>query len=438
MRALSVLRGGATVASLGRGGRLAARVAFRRVCAVSQPPVGRLGVRCASATAAPPSQQNSREEGLADEYSGEMDGSSGSTHVVESLELECGRVLRNVNVKYKTWGSLNEAGDNVLLVCHALTGSHELDLWWGDLLGSGKAFDTDRFLVVCVNTLGSPYGSCSPLSPDEDARDGSAYGSRFPAGATVRDAVALQAAVLKDAVGCSEVACVVGGSMGGMLALEFCYQTLIPTNSAVLLATNGRHSAWQIAISALQRQAILSDPKYAGGDYAADDPPNTGVSVARQIAMVSYRTHNAYETKFGRRSEEETDENRGSDAPPTYDVENYLSYQGDKFLTRKFDANCYVALTRLMDSHDVSRGRGTYPHVLAQVTQPVLVLGITSDVLYPLHEQQELAIHLANCRGFVAIESDEGHDGFLLEQKQVTKHVSEFLQTCFPDGCTPW
>ncbi|KAH8064498.1 homoserine O-acetyltransferase [Aureococcus anophagefferens] len=118
--------------------------------------------------------------GLADEYSGTMDGSSGELHVVESFELESGRVLRDVGVKYKTWGALNAARDNVLVVCHALTGSHELELWWGDLLGPGKAFDTDRYFVVCVNTLGSPYGSCSPLTPDGDAADRSAYGARFP------------------------------------------------------------------------------------------------------------------------------------------------------------------------------------------------------------------------------------------------------------------
>ena len=193
--------------------------------------------------------------GLADEYSGTMDGSSGELHVVESFELESGRVLRDVGVKYKTWGNLNAARDNVLVVCHALTGSHELELWWGDLLGPGRAFDTDRYFVVCVNTLGSPYGSCSPLTPDGDAADGSAYGARFPHDATIRDAVGLQALVLKDAIGVDRVACAVGGSMGGMLALELCYQTAVPVESAVLLATNGRHGAWQIAISALQRQA---------------------------------------------------------------------------------------------------------------------------------------------------------------------------------------
>ena len=184
-----------------------------------------------------------------------MDGSSGELHVVESFELESGRVLRDVGVKYKTWGALNAARDNVLVVCHALTGSHELELWWGDLLGPGRAFDTDRYFVVCVNTLGSPYGSCSPLTPDGDAADGSAYGARFPHDATIRDAVGLQALVLKDAIGVDRVACAVGGSMGGMLALELCYQADVPVESAVLLATNGRHGAWQIAISALQRQA---------------------------------------------------------------------------------------------------------------------------------------------------------------------------------------
>ncbi|KAH8071427.1 homoserine O-acetyltransferase [Aureococcus anophagefferens] len=178
--------------------------------------------------------------------------------------------------------------------------------------------------------------------------------------------------------------------MGGMLALELCYQSDVPVESAVLLATNGRHGA---------RQAVFSDPKYAGGDYG-DDPPVRGLSVARQIAMVSYRTHNAYETKFGRESEAGAREG----GPRLFDVESYLSYQGAKFIQRSFDANCYVALTRLMDSHDVARPG-----------------------------QQELAIHLANCRGFHAIDSDEGHDGFLLEQDAVARHVTAFLKETFPE-----
>lgn len=358
---------------------------------------------------------------LDDEYAGAMnDESSGSTHVVGTFRLESGEALRHVGVKYRTWGRLNEKRDNCLLVCHALTGSHELGNWWGGLLGPGKAFDTDKYHVVCINTLGSPYGTRSPITDCSSMSAEPRRGPDFPA-ATVRDAVALQACVLRDAVGVDEVACVVGGSMGGMLALEFCYHNRPLVRSAALVSTNGRHGAWQIAMNALQRNAIAADPAFKGGKYAADAPPTLGLSLARQVAMVSYRTHNAYATKFGRRAA------KASDETMEYDVESYLQYQGTKFNERDFDANCYVYLTKLMDSHDVGRGRGKYPQVLSQVQQPTLVLGVTSDVLYPLHEQQELAIHLGNCQGFHAINSDEGHDGFLLEQDAVGKHLTAFL-----------
>lgn len=362
-------------------------------------------------------------EFLKNEYSGRMTGEPGSVHTVPLLELEMGAQLLDAQCKYQTWGALNAARDNAVVVCHALTGNHQLDMWWGDLLGPGKALDTDKYFVVCMNTLGSCYGSCGPTSRDPRSADGAAYGPRFPADVTVRDAVELQAATLRDALGIREVACIIGGSMGGMISLEFCFRELAPlTRSAILLSTNGRHSAWQIATSELQRRAIRADPAFLGGEYERGAPPASGLGIARAIAMVSYRTHNAYETNFGRKVRE-------LGAASCFQVASYLDYQGRKFVEQRgFDANAYLALTHMMDSHDVARGRGTFPQVLGAVAQPTLVAGITSDVLYPLVEQEELHAHLGNnVGGFHKIESDEGHDGFLLETERVSKLVSGFL-----------
>ena len=276
-----------------------------------------------------------------------MDGLSGDTHVVPSVVLESVEVMTDVTVKYKTWGTLNAAGDNAIFVCHALTGNHELDAWWADMLGPGKPFDSDKYFVVCANMLGSCYGTTGPASPDPRKSGGEPYGADFPEVVTIRDNVDLFAATLRDALGVTSVAAVIGGSMGGMVALEWCYRTTAPAaRSAVLLATNGRHSAWQIGVSALQRQAIFADPKYNGGRYDPNDPPTSGLAVARQIAMVSYRTHNAYETKFGRRlagvpedgedgdGEEGGGQRLGDRCRALYDVEGYLTYVGEEEAAR--------------------------------------------------------------------------------------------------------
>ena len=261
---------------------------------------------------------------MADEYSDTMNGKAGSELILPELRLESGVVLKQVPVKYQTWGELNKARSNTLLVCHALTGNHQLDCWWGGLLGPGLPFDTTKFFVICINVLCSPYGSCSPLTTDPDS--GKAYAASFPM-ATIRDAINMQAALLT-ALGITEVQCVVGGSMGGMLALEFCFRTVAPkARAGVFMSCNGRHSAWQIGISELQRSAIMADPKFNGGNYSPDAPPASGMFVARQIAMVTYRTHNAYDTKFGRKVQRAPDVSppgsvaAASLAPPQFEVE---------------------------------------------------------------------------------------------------------------------
>ncbi len=322
--------------------------------------------------------------------------------------------MKDVEVRYNTFGKLNEAKDNVLVVCHALTGNARLDTWWSSILGPGKAFDTDKYLVVCANILGSCYGTTGPMSIDPAT--GEPYGVRFPQ-VTIRDSVALHLQMVKEALGARSVACVVGGSLGGMQALEWAFLGGPQfVRSAVVIACGARHTAWQIGISETQRQAIYADPNWQGGAFDRTSPPVQGLAVARQIAMFSYRTPHGFDTKFGRAQSEDG----------RFEVRRYLEYQGQKFLSR-FDALTYVRLTEKMDTHDVGRGRGGVEAALRSLGQPVLVLGIDSDVLYPLHEQEEMATLIPQGE-LKVVQSREGHDGFLLEQQQVGGAIGQFLR----------
>jgi homoserine O-acetyltransferase len=301
---------------------------------------------------------------------------------------------------------LNEAADNAVLVCHALTGTPDVSDWWDGLLGRGQALDPETDFIVCPNVPGSPYGSVSPRTYRRNG--GPASAGSFPA-FTIRDTVALHRRLL-DRLGVDQVACAIGGSMGGMQVLEWAFEATDDgrpyVRSLVPIAVGGRHSAWQIGWSEAQRQAVFADPKWRGGAYPADDPPADGLAAARMMAMVSYRSRASLDGRFGR-----TDADRESGA--SFAVESYLRHHGDALVDR-FDAGCYVALTRQMDTHDVSRGRGPYLSVLGSIRQPALVVGIDSDVLYPLTEQEELADHLPAAT-LEVVSSPHGHDAFLIE-----------------------
>lgn len=384
---------------------------------------------------------------MQDEY-GRMDA-AGESYAVDNFVLESGAVLKRAQLRYRTYGRLNETTrDNVLVVCHALTGNASLDGWWGGLLGPGKAFDTDKYLVVCCNILGSCYGSTSPVSVNPVT--GQPYGLDFP-DVSVQDTVRLQLQLLQHELRIESVQAVIGGSFGGMQAVEFAVQagsratsdnSIVDSagqpyvKSVVPIACNAQHDAWQIAISEVQRQAIYRDPAWQAGDYLQ---ATQGLQVARQLGMISYRTPAGYATKFGRglrqppsEGDPAQNDSKKNDVPPAYgkdarwQVASYLVYQGEKFVSR-FDPVTYVKLTEQMDSHDVARGRGgTVADVLGGVDIPALVLGIDSDVLYPLSQQQQLAQWLPRGQ-FAAIRSDDGHDGFLLEQEQVGQHITDFL-----------
>ncbi len=339
------------------------------------------------------------------------------TLTLPQFTFEDGTTLRDLPVSYQTWGTLNAAGDNAVLVCHALTGDTEVDDWWEGLLGAGRALDPSEDFVVCLNVPGSPYGTVSPLT--EDSETGTRYGTDFPP-VTTRDTVRLHRRALEQ-MGVQRVACAVGGSMGGMHVLEWAFETTDDgapfVQSLVPIAVGGRHTAWQIGWSETQRQAIYADPKWRDGEYPLDDPPTNGLSTARMMAMVSYRSHESFEGRFGR--EVMDDQN---DQP--FAVESYLRHQGGKLVDR-FDAHCYVELTKQMDTHDVSRGRGTYETVLASIQQPTLVVGIDSDVLYPLSEQEELVRHLPNAT-LEVLSSPHGHDAFLIEFDDLNEMVADW------------
>lgn len=335
------------------------------------------------------------------------------THLIDSVELESGRVLQNVQVAYQTWGTLNAERNNAVVVFHSMTGDSNAASWWGSILGPGRAICTRTQFVICANLLGSCYGTSGPTSINPTT--GVAYGSDFPV-CTVRDQVQVQRRLLSS-LGVRGVECVIGGSLGGFMALE--WAVLDPTvKKVVAVTTSGRHSAWCIAWTETQRQAIYADPNWNGGHYTADAPPKAGLAGARMIAMLSYRNPASFTTRFGREKilvDASAEDQKSAEIAPEepFSVESYLRYQGQKLVDR-FDANSYVRLTQTSNSHDLSRGRGPYLEVLRSIKAQVLVVGVDTDILFPLEEQLELAENIPGAE-LAVIESPHGHDAFLLE-----------------------
>ncbi len=336
------------------------------------------------------------------------------------MALEAGSWLPRITVAYESWGVLDGAGSNAVLVLHALTGdshatgpagpAHPSAGWWDGMIGPGAPIDTDRYFVVCPNVLGGCRGTTGPASP---APDGAPYGSRFPV-LTIRDQVAAEVA-LADRLGIARWAAVVGGSMGGMRVLEWCVGHPDRVARAVVLAVGAAATAEQIALCSLQVRAIRSDPAFAGGDYYGTAArPVEGLALARGIGQVGYRTDLELEIRFGRRPQASEDPFKGG----RYSVESYLQHHGDK-LARRFDPNSYIILSEAMNHHDVGRGRGGVRRALDGVRAEVTVAGIDTDRLYPLPLQQELARLLPGGRPVTVIGSRTGHDGFLVEREQV-------------------
>jgi homoserine O-acetyltransferase len=345
------------------------------------------------------------------------------------LELEYGGRLAEVTVAYESWGTLAADRSNAVLILHALTGDshaagpsapgHPGAGWWDGLIGPGLAIDTDRFFVVCPNVLGGCQGTTGPASRHPD---GAAYGSRFPL-ITIRDQVAAEAA-LADALAIDQWACVVGGSMGGMRVLEWCVGYPDRVQRAVVLAVGAAATAEQIALCSLQVRAIRNDPAFAGGDYYVTGAwPADGLSLARGIGQLTYRTAGEFQARFGRQAQAEEDPLKGG----RFAIESYLQHHGEK-LVERFDANSYIVLSEAMNHHDVGRGRGGTERALGGVRADVTVAGIASDRLYPLDLQRELGRLMPGGRPVVVIESDYGHDGFLLETAQIASLLRTALK----------
>ncbi|MBD2111854.1 MULTISPECIES: homoserine O-acetyltransferase MetX [Cyanophyceae] len=345
-------------------------------------------------------------------------------HLPDPLELELGGILPQVQVAYRTWGELSDRAHNAVLVCHALTGTADVDDWWQPLLGPGRTLDPTQDFVVCSNILGSCYGTTGPTSPNPAT--GQRYGANFPA-ITVRDMVHVQAKLL-EGLGVESLRLVIGGSLGGMQALEWGLQYGDRVESLAVIAAPGRHSPWCIGLSEAQRQAIYTDPLWQGGHYSSDRPPAQGLAVARMIAMSTYRSWASFHHRFGRNPP--TDSTAHASTP--YAVTQYLHHQGDK-LVKRFDANTYVTLTHAMDRHDVGAaytGQDAdrrYQAALASIHHPTLVVSIDSDLLYHPAEQQELAELMPQAQlGWLY--SPHGHDAFLIDMENLNEQVMAFQQ----------
>ncbi len=335
---------------------------------------------------------------------------------------ERGDRLPGVTVAYRTWGRLNAAADNAVVICHALTGDADAPAWWPGLIGPGRLVDPDRHFVVCANALGSCYGTTGPGTLDADGRR---LGSRFPR-VTIRDQARLHARLL-NRLGVRSVALAVGASMGGMQALEL---ALVDREAGpdrvrrlVLIGMGARHGAWQIGISEAQRLAIRADANWQGGDFPPDAPPAAGLAAARAAAMMTYRSAALFDERFGRAAHEP----RTAPGDPRYAIESYLRYQGAKLVGR-FDAGSYVRLTEAMDDHDVGRGRGREDaaSALARLAADALCVGISSDVLYPPEESRALAALLPHGH-YAELVSPFGHDAFLVDFEALDALVRPFL-----------
>ncbi|MGI8456651.1 MAG: homoserine O-acetyltransferase MetX [Propionibacteriaceae bacterium] len=361
------------------------------------------------------------------------DDDPGDRRFVElgDLHLQSGVTLPDTVIAYESWGRLNSARDNAVFVLHALTGdshvvgptgpAHFTPGWWPGLIGPGRALDTDRWYVVAANILGGCQGSTGPAS---DAPDGMRWGSRFPY-LTTRDQVSAEIA-WADALGVDRWALVLGGSAGGMRALEWAVTVPERVERLLVLASTPYATADQIGWCAAQLAAIRADPGFRGGDYydaAPGDGPHRGLGVARRIAHLTYRSASELDVRFGRGHQRPA----APGEPPYFQVQSYLDHHGDKLVGR-FDANSYVVLTQAMNNHDVGRDRGGVAAALRRVTARTSVVGIDSDRLYPVELSIELGAEITGASTQV-LHSDHGHDGFLVEVDAVAEVVAKLLDT---------
>ena len=361
------------------------------------------------------------------------------------LKLDSGAVLSPFTIAYKTYGKLNADKSNVILVCHALTGDqyvanrHPLtgkSGWWRHLIGSDKPIDPERYFIICSNVIGSCLGTTGPGSTNPET--GKPYGLNFPV-ITIGDMVRAQAMLL-DHLEIESVFCVIGGSMGGMQVLQWAADYPDRVFTAIPIATAAKHSSQNIAFHEVGRQAVMADPEWKGGDYQAKKSnPSKGLAVARMAAHITYLSDEALHRKFGRNLQDRDRLAYGFDAD--FQIESYLRHQGITFVER-FDANSYLYLTRAMDYFDLAEEHdGVLAHAFTSTKTRFCVVSFTSDWLFPT-EENRLVVHALNAAAanvsFVEIDTDKGHDAFLLNEPEMFATISGFLNAAAKArGITP-
>ena len=358
--------------------------------------------------------------------------------ITKPLALECGQTIKDFPIAYETYGNLNEKKNNAILIFHALTGDQFVTNinpitnkqgWWNTAVGPEKAINTNKYFVICANVLGGCMGSFGPKSINKESNE--PFGLNFPV-ITIRDMVRAQESLLEH-LQINKLLSVLGGSMGGMQLLQFC--TLYPekTFSAVPIATTASHNAQQIALNELARQAIMSDPLWSKGNYYKDkQTPKNGLTVARMAAHITYMSDKGLQEKFGRKLQEKKDYKFTFDAD--FQIESYLRHQGKVFVER-FDANSYLYISRAMDYFDLPKQfKNGFSEAFQNHKTKFLVISFSSDWLYPTKNSKEIVVAL-NASGanvaFAEINTDKGHDSFLVDEPEFLKTIKGFLDSNF-------
>ncbi|MEN9663321.1 MAG: hypothetical protein RL324_2270 [Verrucomicrobiota bacterium] len=355
-------------------------------------------------------------------------------HYRQPFAFESGQTLPGFTLRYETYGELSPTRDNTILICHALSGDHHCagqhagdrkPGWWNNLIGPGKAVDTRRFFVVCANVLGGCVGSTGPSSVNPET--GQPYGVAFPF-VTIRDMVRSQKLLL-DHLGVASLAAAIGGSMGGMQVLQWGIEYPLFTKRMLAMATTARESAQAIAFNEVGRQAIMQDPAWNRGDYPREGGPRVGLAIARMMAHITYLSDASMDRKFGRRKKDTADRT-GNSFDVQFEVESYLRHQGQSFINR-FDANSYLYITRALDQFDLAAAYGSLEQAFAPVLGETLVLGFTSDWLFPPEQNRAVALALLRAgkrASYAELDTDLGHDSFLLESPELYDLVRGFLE----------
>ncbi len=353
----------------------------------------------------------------------------------EELTLKSGVKLGPITVAYETYGELNRDKSNAILVFHALTGdAHAAGFhkdakkpgWWDDMVGPGKAFDTNKYFIISSNVLGGCKGTTGPASVNP--KTGKPYGLSFPM-VTIDDMVVVQKKLI-DHLGIKRLLSCAGGSMGGLQALKWSVMYPEAQASVILIATNHRHTAQQIALHEVCRQAIMSDPDWQNGDYYGKSIPARGMALSRMIGHITYMSEKSMDNKFGRKLISK--ERVGYDISHDFEVESYLKYRGDNFVQR-FDANSYLYLTKSLDYFDIAE-EGDLVKAFGKATAKFFIISFTSDWLYPSYQSKEMVKALKACDldvSFIEIQSDYGHDAFLVEVEGQSKLINHFLERIF-------